>query len=195
MDPLRALARPLLASMFVLGGMDSLLKPEGKREIAAPVARPLADRLPGLPDDVETLVRANGAVQVGAGALLGMGRAPRTAALALAGSLVATTAAGHRFWEIEQPERRRAQRIQFFKNASMLGGLLLAAVDREGRPGAAWRLRHRAEHLGTAARRTRRGAGLAARTARAQGHARLARTASATRAKATAAERRIRRAA
>jgi hypothetical protein len=35
------------------------------------------------------------------------------------------------------------QRIQFFKNVSMLGGLLLAALDTEGRPSLSWRA-HRA---------------------------------------------------
>ena len=39
--------------------------------------------------------------------------------------------------------------MHFFKNLSMLGGLLLAAVDTEGRPGVAWR----AKHAATGARR------------------------------------------
>ncbi|MBK6501203.1 MAG: hypothetical protein IPG03_02165 [Candidatus Microthrix sp.] len=36
-------------------------------------------------------------------------------------------------------------RIQFEKNASILGGLLLATVDTEGRPGLGWRARRAAK--------------------------------------------------
>ena len=36
-----------------------------------------------------------------------------------------------------------AERIHFLKNASMLGGLILAATDLEGRPSLSWRA-HRA---------------------------------------------------
>ena len=47
----------------------------------------------------EDAVRINGGVQVAAGALLTLNKLPRLAALALAATLVPTTAAGHRFWE------------------------------------------------------------------------------------------------
>jgi len=42
----------------------------------------------------------------------------------LAGSLIPTTAAGHRFWEESDPSTRAQQTIHFLKNAAMLGGLL-----------------------------------------------------------------------
>ncbi|HEY2814237.1 MAG TPA: DoxX family protein [Acidimicrobiales bacterium] len=141
----RKLARPMLAGIFVLGGIDALRHPEPKADMASTVGPQLAEPL-GLPDDPETLVKINGAVQVGAGVLLAMGRLPRVASLALAGSLVPTTLAGHRFWEETDERKRASQRIQFFKNAAMLGGLLLAAVDTEGRPSVSWRARRAAEH-------------------------------------------------
>jgi len=62
--------------------------------------------------------------------LLAMGRAPRLAALALAASLIPTTIAGHRFWTETDPSARAAQRIQFLKNAAMLGGLLVVVSQR-----------------------------------------------------------------
>jgi putative oxidoreductase len=77
-----------------------------------------------------------------AGGLLALGRLPRLSALALAGSLVPTTLAGHRFWSETDPAKRSMQQIQFFKNVSMLGGLLLAAVDTSGKPSIGWRARH-----------------------------------------------------
>jgi uncharacterized membrane protein YphA (DoxX/SURF4 family) len=68
-------------------------------------------------------------VQVGGGALLAVGIFPRLAGLALAGSLVPTTFAGHPFWQIEDPTQRAQQRVHFLKNAAILGGLLIAAFD------------------------------------------------------------------
>lgn len=162
----RFLARPLLSSIFVYGGADALRNPAGKVPAADDVAPPIAAQIPGLPEgDTEKLVKINAAVQVGAGALLAFGKLPRLSAAALAASLVPTTAAGHRFWELEG-EQRKQQQFHFFKNVSLLGGLVLAALDTEGRPGVLWRTRHAKDHAGAAVRRTRREARLAAREAK-----------------------------
>jgi putative oxidoreductase len=156
----------MLASMFVAGGWDSVLHPEPKAEPAGPITRPIVAKLPGLSDtEPVTLVRINGAVMLGAGALLATNRLPRLAALALAGSLVPTTLAGHRFWEYEDPGQKQVQRIQFLKNVSMLGGLLIAASDTEGNPSLAWRVRHARGHAQAAAGRTTRQARREARSA------------------------------
>jgi uncharacterized membrane protein YphA (DoxX/SURF4 family) len=131
--------------MFIMGGADAVMNPDQKavraKDVGPKVATPL-----GLPQDPETLVMINGAVQLGAGTLLALGKLPRLASLALAASLVPTTFAGHRFWEETDDRARAMQRIQFFKNVSMLGGLLLAAVDTEGRPSLSWRAHRAAEH-------------------------------------------------
>jgi uncharacterized membrane protein YphA (DoxX/SURF4 family) len=157
--------------MFVTGGLDSLRHPATKTPAADPIAPRIARRLPYLPEDTEQLVRINGAVQLGAGLMLATGRLPRISSALLAGSLVPTTLAGHRFWEEKDDIKRAQQRIHFFKNLSMLGGLMLAAVDTEGRPGLAWRAQHAAHHASTGTRRTtrtaRREARLAAHAARA----------------------------
>jgi putative oxidoreductase len=117
-------ARPLLAGMFVYGGLDALRNPAGKVPRAEKVAPDVAD-LVGIDADTEQLVQLNGAVQVVAGTTMGLGIFPRLSALALAGSLVPTTLAGHRFWEEETEAGRAQQRVQFLKNLAMLGGLLL----------------------------------------------------------------------
>lgn len=130
----------MLAAMFVSGGFDQLRRPQTKVMQAEKVAEPIAEKL-HLPDDPATLVRINGAVQVGAASLLAMGKFPRLSAAALAASLVPTTLAGHRFWEEYEPGRRTTQRIMFLKNLSMLGGLVLAATDTEGRPSLSWKAR------------------------------------------------------
>ncbi|MGW8064104.1 DoxX family protein [Streptomyces ziwulingensis] len=147
MSLLRMVGRPMLASMFVAGGLQSLRHPEQVAPAAEPIVRPVTDRVEALPDGTEQLVRLNGAVQVVGGALLGLGRCPRLSALAIAATLVPTTLAAHRFWEAEDPSDRAQQRIHFLKNLSMLGGLLIAADDTGSAPSMVWRGRHAARGL------------------------------------------------
>ncbi|HEX2041988.1 MAG TPA: DoxX family protein [Acidimicrobiales bacterium] len=144
----RRVARPLLAASFISGGVDTLRNPEPRVAMAETVAPKVAEPLP-LPNDPDQLVKINAVVQVVAGILLAIGRLPRFAACALAGSLVPTTLAGHRFWEEDDPARRHQQQIHFFKNLGLLGGLVLAAADTGGAPSLGWRARR-------AARRVRR---------------------------------------
>ena len=159
MQVLRALARPMLASIFVVQGYDTFRQPERVAALAEPVVRPLAERVPAIPAKTEQAVRINGAAQMVAGSLLALGRWPRLSALAIAATLVPTTIAGHRFWEAEDDTTAAQQRIHFLKNLTMFGGLLIAAADTAGNPSLAWRTRH-------AARSVRNQASLAARTAK-----------------------------
>lgn len=143
MPLLRRIARPMLASMFVSGGIDTLRDPDPRVKKAEPIVARIADLLPdGAPKDVGTLVRIDAAVKVGAGLMLASGRAPRIAAALLAGSLLPTTVAGHPFWQHDDPAQRANQKTHFVKNVSMLGGLLIAAADTEGNPSLGWRARH-----------------------------------------------------
>jgi putative oxidoreductase len=129
----------MLASIFVVQGLDTFQHPERVAEAAAPVVGPIAQRVPVVPAKPEEAVRLNGAVQVAAGTTLGLGIMPRLSALVLAGTLVPTTLAGHRYWTIEDPQQRAQQRIHFLKNLTMLGGLLIAVADTQGSPSLAWR--------------------------------------------------------
>jgi uncharacterized membrane protein YphA (DoxX/SURF4 family) len=158
----------MMASIFIVQGIDSLLHPDTKAPAAEKVVRPLAERVPAVPDQVEQAVRLNGAVQVVAGSLLALGKFPRLSAAALAASLVPTTAAGHRFWESDDKLERAQQRVHFLKNLSMLGGLLIAVGDTAGNPSLAWRGRH-------AAKLAKREAALAAKTAAAEAQTATAR--------------------
>ncbi|MFE1251268.1 DoxX family protein [Streptomyces sp. NPDC058735] len=160
MSLLRVLGRPLLASMFLTGGANSVRNPKEVADIAEPVVQPVTERVAALPDRTEQVVRLSGGVQVVAGLMLATGRMPRPAALAIAATLVPTTLAAHRFWEVEDPSERTQQRIHFFKNMSMLGGLLIAADDTGSRPSLLWRGTH-------AARGLRHDAGLVRRSVRA----------------------------
>src|SRR5947209_2682606 len=145
----RRIARPLLASSFIVGGIDTLRHPESR----VPGARPVVEQIAGaadkqlpvqVPRDVEQWVKIDAGVKVAAGALFALGRLPRLSALALAASTVPTTLAGHRFWEHDDPKERFGQLSHFLKNLGLLGGLLLAAVDTEGKPSVGWRARRAA---------------------------------------------------
>ncbi|MDQ3733429.1 MAG: DoxX family protein [Actinomycetota bacterium] len=143
----RRLARPLLGSIFVLGGIDAVRHPRDKTPAAEGVVRFLTERTSVAVPDVATVVRIDGIAKLVAGTALSLGRAPRLSAAVLTASLVPTTLAAHAFWKHEDPDVRGLQRIEFFKNASMLGGLLLAAVDTAGKPSVAWRTRRAARRL------------------------------------------------
>lgn len=230
----RRIARPLLASVFIAGGLDQLRRPSDKAAVAAPLldavqeaAAPVAaaaaeqatatvdqathgvpeatEHLPATDDgtagavvadvtdrvrtavgevaagrrdvlDDASLVRANGAVQLGAGILLATNRLPRVASAALAATLVPTTLGGHRWWEAQGTERA-IQRFNFLKNVALLGGLILAAADTEGEPSLAWRVRHAGTEGKLAARAATANAAVAAHAAAADAKAakRLAR--------------------
>ena len=109
----------------------------------------IAEKVPVLPQDAEKLVRINGAVMVGAGTLMALGKLRRLAALALIGSIIPTTYAGHRFWEEEDEATKAQQRIHFLKNLGLLGGLILEAFDTEGAPSLMWREAHRGGKRGS----------------------------------------------
>ena len=166
MTVLRAFARPMLASIFAIQGYDTMRHPEHVAGRAEPVVKPLAEHVPALPERTEDAVRINGAVQFTAGSLLALGWWPRLSALAIAATLVPTTIAGHRFWEVEDEQDRAQQRIHFLKNLAIFGGLLIAAADTAGRPSLAWRSRHAAGSARKAVRSARRDMSLAARTAK-----------------------------
>jgi len=134
----RRAARAALAASFISGGIDQMRNPQPKAAPASPIAKPIADRIPQLPNDPESLVKLDGAIKVVGGLGLIVGPFARPAALLLAGSLVPTTLAGHRFWETNDPEQRVSDRVEFFKNVSLLGGLLMTALDTGGRPSVPW---------------------------------------------------------
>ncbi len=164
MTLVRFVARPMLASPFITGGYAAMRHPAGRTETAAPFIERVAGPL-HLPNDPELLVRVNGGVMLGAGTLLALGKLPRLSAFVLILTLAPTTYVGHPFWEEQDPAKRAAQKTQLTKNLSMLGGLLLAMVDTEGRPGLAWRALHATKDVRRAAATTGKQARMAARTA------------------------------
>jgi uncharacterized membrane protein YphA (DoxX/SURF4 family) len=139
----RRIARPLLASIFIVDGIQAIRNPAGNNGVVDADSPALGEG----PDNTLTVVRLNGVVQAGGGVLLAIGKFPRLAALALIGTIVPTTYAGQRFWEETDDIKRAEQRIQLLKNLGLLGGLILVAVDTDGAPSVSWRTRRRVRQM------------------------------------------------
>ncbi|MET1021075.1 MAG: DoxX family protein [Arthrobacter sp.] len=148
MSVVRFLARPMLASSFVLAGMDKLRNADDTAAQLSPLLRRAAEALPFQADE-KVLARVIGGTQVGAGLCLALGKASRLAATVLAVISALNTYVEWRSAVITSKEGRGARRKQLLKNVSLTGGVLLAAVDTNGRPGLAWR----AEHLASDAKK------------------------------------------
>lgn len=125
---LRRLARSLLGSIFVYGGVDAFRHPAAKAPSAEKLIGPLTGRTKGIAD-TERVVQVDGAAKAFGDTALALGVWPRAAVLGLAASLIPTTLAGHRFWEETDPTARKMHELQCIKNASILGGLLLVAAE------------------------------------------------------------------
>jgi putative oxidoreductase len=125
----------MLASIFVVDGVRHFLNPDAKVETAKWVldkVGPILEKAdPRIPTDPRTVVRAKAAADVVAGMALATGHFTRPAAAVLAAGLVPTAAAD-----------RSDMPTSLLKNLGLLGGLLLAAADTEGRPSLRYRTTH-----------------------------------------------------
>ncbi len=151
---IRRVARPMLSAIFVARGVDALRSPKP----AADAARPTLDGLSKLPDPVgpnvpsnaETVARVTAGVQIGGGALLATGKLPRLASAALALSVIPGSLGAHSFWNESDPQRKADERRAFLTDISLIGGLIIAAVDTEGKPSLGWRGRRAAHKVSDA---------------------------------------------
>ena len=165
MGLVRAIARPMLAAPFIFGGINQLQNADKLAPVAGPFIHKIAEPA-GLPDDAELLVKTNGALMVAAGAGLAAGIWRKPSAALLAASLVPTTLAGHSFWEFDNPRDRAIHKSGFFNNLGLLGGLVLALVDTEGKPGLLYRAKFAGDSFGRTAETTRRDARRTAKSAK-----------------------------
>jgi uncharacterized membrane protein YphA (DoxX/SURF4 family) len=143
MTVLRRFARPMLASVFVIDGLDAVRHPDShtaELERFRPQVRKVTSAL-GLPDDPRLLARISGAVTLVAALALATGRAPRLAALTLAAVTAKQTALRYPVWAARGPVERRELIDGALRSASLLGGLLIAGADTAGKPSIGWRVR------------------------------------------------------
>ncbi len=158
----RRVARPLLASWFVVEGLDALRHTDEHTERLKAAWRRVGARVEALPDvppddTLRTLTRAFGAGTALAGLMLATNRAPRLASTALALLTIPVAV-------IDAPTRDRTSRAgtartgagttrddhAFVRDLSLIGGAVLAGLDREGNPSIGWRVRNARERAATA---------------------------------------------
>lgn len=148
---IRRIARPMLSATFIARGVEALRSPKPAADAARPTVATLS-RLPdpvgaNVPTDPELVARATAAVQIAGGLLLATGRLPRLASAALALSVVPGSLGGHTFWQESDPQRKAEERRAFLTDLSLIGGLIIAAADTEGRPSLGWRGRRAARKV------------------------------------------------
>jgi uncharacterized membrane protein YphA (DoxX/SURF4 family) len=144
----------MLATTFITRGVEALRSPKP----AADAARPTLEGLSKLPDpvgtnvptDAETVAKVTAGVQIGAGLLLAWGKLPRLSSAALAVSVVPGSLGAHAFWNETDPARKAAERRALLSDVGLIGGLIIASVDTEGRPSLGWRGRRAARNLSEA---------------------------------------------
>lgn len=145
----RRIARPLLAGWFIAEGVDAARHPGPHVERMREAWRRVAPRAGlGDPPPADTLrlaVKAHGGALAAAGTLLALGKAPRTSACALALLTVPLAVAdwprrGRSRSAATTSDERGARRV--LRDLSLIGGALLAGLDKEGQPSLGWRLRH-----------------------------------------------------
>lgn len=142
MSLLRFVARSMLASYFVVNGVQALIKPADHIELAEPaleLAPRLRDALPEgvrsyIPTDAVSMTRCLAAAQVAGGLGLATGIGRRCGAAVLATTILPSVV-------VAKPWRQSVDKAQLGTDVALLGGVLLAAVDTEGKPGLAWRVR------------------------------------------------------
>ncbi|WP_087485508.1 DoxX family membrane protein [Brachybacterium massiliense] len=138
----RRIARPLLAAPFIFEGVRTALRPEREIDVY-PEAFDAVDSAIGKTSapgflDVRTVVRATGVVAAGAGVLYATNRCPRAAAAALLVTTSVGWAGRKRIWELRGEEL--TQEVQsILTDAGLIGGVLLAVVDHDGKPSLGYR--------------------------------------------------------
>lgn len=154
----------MLASFFVVNGAKSALKPDQFVDDADPIAQrfvPLAQKVAPptvsnyIPDDTRSLVRYVGIAQLLGGLGLATGVARRGCSTLLSVTMVPHVFAS-RAPQGATPEQRAAARSIMLRNVALLGAVLLASRDTQGRPSLGWRAQQEQERLSRTASRQRR---------------------------------------
>lgn len=147
---IRKIARPMIASVYIADGADSLLNTSEHTEAADTLIKRARTILPReyarrVPRDPEVVVRAVGGTKVAAGGALAVGFLPRLSATVLAATAIPTMISRHAFWETQDKAERNARRSGFLTNLALLGGLFITSADTAGKPGLKWRANKAAE--------------------------------------------------
>ncbi|MDO5721630.1 MAG: DoxX family membrane protein [Actinomycetaceae bacterium] len=142
MNLLRLVARPLIATPFIVVGVSAMRNPSAHAEQLKKVT-PLLETLgvpPVLASDARFLSRTMGAVTTVAATGLALGKAPRVCAGVLTAVAVPIALVQNPVWTAKDRDERNRYRRGLERYGAALGGVILATTDRVGAPSASWRL-------------------------------------------------------
>ncbi|MEH0146689.1 DoxX family membrane protein [Corynebacterium sp. Q4381] len=147
---IRKIARPMLASVFIIDGVQTVLNPASAKESADSVLKQLRAATPRqyrafLPKDPETAAQIAGGVKAGAASLFALGKAPRTAAALLTATSAASLVGRNAFWETSDADEKARRKAGALTDLALTGGVLLASVDTAGKPDMKWRAQNAAK--------------------------------------------------
>ncbi|MEP7068605.1 MAG: DoxX family protein [Usitatibacter sp.] len=121
-DTVALIGRILLAVMFIISGFGKLTGFDGTVGYIASKGLPLPQLVA-----IGTIL-----LELGGGIMLAVGYKARWAALALAGFTLLAGIIFHNFWAAEAAQKM-AQQINFMKNISIAGGMLMVFAFGPGR--------------------------------------------------------------
>ncbi len=114
MRALHILGRTIFGAYFVYNGVNHFLN----REMMSRYANSK-----GVPNP-EAAVPASGGLLLAGGLSILAGLKPRQGLAAVIAFLVPVTLEMHRFWEVQDPQQRNAERVNFLKNVALIGAAL-----------------------------------------------------------------------
>jgi putative oxidoreductase len=120
-DFLILVARVMIGLIFVLSGWPKLM------DMHAAVANLTRQGIP------EFIAYLGPPVEFFGGLAIILGVVTNYAALLILLFTIVATLTAHRFWQFADPAQYRAQSINFWKNISMMGGMILLFVTAGGR--------------------------------------------------------------
>ncbi|NES10356.1 DoxX family protein [Pseudomonas laurentiana] len=121
-DLIILIARLLLMTLFVMSGWSKLTNFAGTAGYLASLGAPMPSLAAGIAILMEFFV--------GIALVVGFFTRPLAALMAL--FVLGTALIGHHFWSMPEPDKA-ANMIQFYKNISIMGGLLLLSVTGAGK--------------------------------------------------------------
>jgi putative oxidoreductase len=135
------LGRALFGGFFIQNGLNHFKNQKMMSDYAASK---------GVPQP-QAAVAASGALFLAGGLSIITGAAPRQGLAALAAVLVPITLQMHRFWDVSDPSQQMNEKINFTKNAAIIGAALMLTQVPTPWPASVSRLRSDDEmyiHLG-----------------------------------------------
>ena len=109
MSVVRMLARPLLATGFIAAGVDRLRDADQTAEQLRPTLNRVGGMVPSasaVTGNPQLVAKVLGATQVGAGALLALGKLPRLSGVLLAGTAVLNAVVEYKNADTDTPDER-----------------------------------------------------------------------------------------